>query len=237
MAGRGSRFKKKGVETEKHRLRIKNKTMFEWAMQSLEEFFSDDFIFVSREANDDKEFINRKCDDLGIKNRSVVEIERVTKGQASTAMKAEPIVEDEDDFAIYNIDTYIGGGGISREKIEGSGHIPLFKPEGEKWSFVEKDSEGRVVEVTEKERISELATVGFYYFGSFELFKEAYESLHRQIEEEYGEVYVAPLYSYLIDRDKKITTQEIPNQEMNVLGTPEDVVEFWPEFEAEHIHE
>lgn len=230
MAGRGSRFKKQGIDEEKHRLKIKDKTMFEWAMKSLEDFFDEEFVFISRKENDDSEFIKQKCDNLGIENREVVEITGVTDGQATTVLEAEEKVDEKEEIAIYNIDTYIEEGEILKKDVKGDGHIPVFKAPGEKWSFVKTNRKGKVTEVAEKKRISELATVGFYHFGSLKEYRKAYSELGEQVKEEYGEKYIAPLYQWFIDNQKDLTIQRIESEKVHVLGTPEDVIEFWPMF-------
>ena len=233
MAGRGSRFKEQGIEKNKHRLQIKDKTMFEWAMTSLEDFYDEEFIFITRESNDDRDFIEEKSENLGIENLSVVEINGFTDGQASTVLKAEEIIGDDEGIAVYNIDTYIEPGNIRKNKIDSDGDIPVFRAEGEKWSFVRTEN-GKVVELAEKERISDLATVGFYHFGKFSDFKQAYSKQSENVKEEYGEVYIAPLYNWLLDNDRELSIQEIPEEDIHVLGTPEDVKDFWPEFGDVH---
>lgn len=233
MAGRGSRFKKQGIDEEKHRLEIDGKTMFEWSMESLEDFFEEDFIFITRSSNEDSGFIQDKCRDLGISNVEIIEIDGLTDGQASTVLKAEDLIGKEESIAIYNIDTYIESGNIKKTQIKGDGNIPVFRADGEKWSFV-RTEDGKVVELAEKERISELATVGFYHFNRFGDFKAAYRETSEEVKQEYGEVYIAPLYNWLLDNDRELSIQEIPKEEVHVLGTPEDVIEFWPEFKEIH---
>lgn len=233
MAGRGSRFKNEGINEEKHRLDIKGKTMFEWAMKSLEDFYDEEFVFITRESNSDREFIEKKCEKLGIKDNRVIEINGVTDGQASTVLKAEKLIDEDEAIAVYNIDTYIEPENIKRSDIEDDGNIPVFRAEGEKWSFV-RTEDGEVVELAEKERISELATVGFYHFERFADFKEAYKERSDKVKKEYGEVYIAPLYNWLLDNNKNLSIQEVPAEAVHVLGTPDDVKKFWPQFGEIH---
>lgn len=232
MAGNGTRFKKQGIdEKEKWQLEIKDKTMFEWAMSSLEDFFDEKFIFIAQEDHEAEEFIQEKCEKLGIHNWSLMEVSEKTDGQATTALLAEEEMNENEEFAVYNIDTYVEEGEI-KDDIDSDGCIPVFEVEGEKWSFVKTDEKGKVVDVAEKKRISNLATLGFYHFGSLKDFRKAYNEMREEVKEEYGEVYIAPLYNWFIDNDRELSIQKVDEDKINVLGTPEDIIEFWPEFKA-----
>lgn len=234
MAGNGTRFKKQGIdEKEKWQLKIKDKTMFEWAMSSLEDFFDEKFIFIAQEDHEAEDFIQRKCEKLGIKNWSLIEVSEKTDGQATTALLAEEEMDGSEEFAVYNIDTYVEEGEII-DNIDSDGCIPVFEAEGEKWSFVKTDENEKVADVAEKERISSLATLGFYHFGSLEDFKKAYKEMREEVKQEYGEVYIAPLYNWFIENNRELSIQKVDSGKIHVLGTPEDVIEFWPEFEDKH---
>lgn len=234
MAGNGTRFKKQGIdEKEKWQLEIKDKTMFEWAMSSLEDFFDEKFIFIAQKDHEAEKFIREKCEKLGIDNWSLIEVSEKTDGQATTALLAEDEMKENEEFAVYNIDTYVEKGEII-DNINSDGCIPVFEAEGEKWSFVKTDEDGRVVDVAEKKRISNLATLGFYHFGSLKDFRKAYNEMREEVKEEYGEVYIAPLYNWFIDNDRELSIQKVDEDKIHVLGTPEDVIEFWPEFKEIH---
>jgi len=235
MAGNGTRFEKQGIDhKEKWQLEIKDKTMFEWAMSSLEDFFDEKFIFVAQEDHKAEDFIREKCEKLGIENWNLIEVSEKTDGQATTALLAEEEMEEEEEFAVYNIDTYVEEGEIQRDEIDSDGCIPVFEAEGEKWSFIKTDENGKVIDVAEKKRISSLATLGFYQFGSLRDFKEAYNEMREEVKEEYGEVYIAPLYNWFIENDRELSIQKVDKDKIHVLGTPEDVIKFWPDFKHKH---
>jgi len=143
-------------------------------------------------------------------------------------------MEEDEDFAVYNIDTYVEEGKIRKDEIESDGCIPVFEAEGEKWSFVKTDKNGKVVNVAEKKRISNLATLGFYHFGSLKDFNKAYKEMREEVKKKYGEVYIAPLYNWFIENNKELSIQKVDEEKIHVLGTPEDVIEFWPAFKYKH---
>ncbi|VEH39697.1 Uncharacterised protein [Fusobacterium varium] len=84
------------------------------------------------------------------------------------------------------------------------GYIPVFKAEGEKWSFIKLNNNFEVIDIVEKKRISNLASIGFYYFKSWKDYKEIYLKSKEKIKEEFKEIYIAPMYRYLLNENKKL---------------------------------
>lgn len=84
------------------------------------------------------------------------------------------------------------------------GIIPCSIEEGNNWSFCAADANGKISKVTEKDRISDYCSVGFYYFRSSRDFIQYTEKeLARLTEHSNTETYVAPLYNLMI-KDGKI---------------------------------
>ena len=225
MAGEGRRFKEIDIAMPKHMIEVKGKTLFEWSMLSLKNFFDKNFIFISRKSHDSNDFIKEKCRSLWIKSFRVKEIDHLTKGQAETALAVEEEITDpEDEIIIYNIDTYVEPDQLRPEDIKGDGWIPAFKVEGDRWSFVKFDNDLKVTEITEKKRISEFGTIGLYYFQSFKLYKTCYTSYKFG---GYKEEYIAPLYNVIIQKaNLNLYTHIIDEDSVHVLGTPEDILNF-----------
>ena len=59
-----------------------------------------------------------------------------------------------------------------------AGWIPCFPAPGDGWSFARLDDAGRVVELREKVRISDHATVGLYWFASAAQYCEIYRDYY-----------------------------------------------------------
>jgi dTDP-glucose pyrophosphorylase len=88
-----------------------------------------------------------------------------------------------------------------------------------KWSYF-KEKDGYVAEVQEKKVISNIATVGIYYFKygrDFVFYAEKMIALNQRVN---GEFYVAPVFNLMIANEKKIKTYNV--KEMWGIGTPED---------------
>lgn len=220
MAGEGKRFKQQGYSEEKYEIMFHGHTLFEWSMISLKNFFYYDFIFITRDLPKVEDFIINMVQKLGIKSHSIIILPQLTRGQAETALMAEPHLSSNDSILIYNIDTFVHPNELKTQDIKGDGWIPAFKEKGTRWSFLKVDEENRVIETTEKKRISEWCSVGAYYFKYFKVFKEyTFETLDSKLKE----TYIAPIYNKLIKNGMKIFMKKIHNHNVLILGTPDDL--------------
>lgn len=234
MGGLGSRFRKMGYTVPKYMIEAKGKTLFEWSMISLEGYRdrADRYIFIAmKDAEQDVEaFIRAKCAGLGLEKYDVILLDYLTDGQATTAMKAAGLWNEDHALLIYNIDTYVEAGEMNSRELKGDGFIPCFQGEGDHWSFVRLDETGKAVEIREKKRISRYCTLGAYYFRTCRLYRELYEEYYGQTRELVnGEKYVAPLYDYLLSKGGEIYISDIDPARVHVLGTPEELLAFLEE--------
>lgn len=229
MAGIGSRFKKAGYHIPKYMIVAKGKTLFQWSMDSLVDYNSyvTKYVFVVRKEDNSSNFIKQQCLNYGIKNIKIIEIDYLTDGQASTAMLAVPYCDNNDAIMIYNIDTYIEPFEMRYNDISGEGFIPCFHAKGNHWSFARLDEKGNVIEVREKDRISDNCTLGAYYFSSAKLYKELYEEYYSDNSNlEKNEKYIAPLYNLMIIKGMKVNISIVDQNKVHVLGTPEELKYF-----------
>ena len=229
MAGLGSRFRNAGFDCPKYMIGARGKTLFEWSMLGLVDLQrpGDRFVFVARTEDGACEFIKRHAEKLGIQDSRVVEIDAMTDGQATTAMLALPHLEANSPIAIFNIDTGLKSGALQRSDALGNGWIPCFRAAGNAWSFCRIDANRRVVEVREKARISDFATIGLYWFDSAKRYAEAYAHYYGiSGREEKGERYVAPIYNQLISDGGSVSWSEIDLSAVIPLGTPDEVSRF-----------
>jgi hypothetical protein len=106
-------------------------------------------------------------------------------------------------------------------ETDADGGIVSFRATHPKWSFAKINESGLVTEVAEKNPISDIATVGYYYWkkGS-DFVKYAEDMIEKDIRVN-GEFYVCPVFNQAIEDKKEIRTFDIPK--MWGLGTPEDL--------------
>ena len=228
MAGAGSRFRKAGYTVPKFMIEAKGKTLFEWSMDSLKGFITEDtcFYFIVRKEDDAVSFIKDKASEFCRQCR-VIEIDYLTDGQATTAMLCKDYWRKDKPLLIYNIDTYVEPYEMKLSDVKGAGFIPCFNGKGDHWSFVRLDENGKGAEVREKTRISENCTLGAYYFESCKLYEDIYEEYYYGDGNlEKGEKYVAPMYNYMIEKGYEIYISTVDANKVHILGTPEELKEF-----------
>ncbi len=231
MGGLGARFRKCGYDKPKYMIEAKGKTLFEYSMISLEGFkdAAQRYIFIAMadEKEDVYTFIDTKCKELSLPEYHIIILDYLTDGQATTAMLANKYWSEENGLLIYNIDTYVESGQMNTSQLKGDGFIPCFKAEGDHWSFVRLDENGRAVEIKEKQRISDNCTLGAYYFKSCAFYAKLYGDYYGSNPELVnGEKYVAPIYDYLLKQGGDIYISDIDPKYVHILGTPEELAVF-----------
>lgn len=225
MAGHGSRFKEKGYVFPKPLISIKNQPMIQTVVQNIA--IEANFHFIILKEHNEKYNIKNVLK-LCTEKSNIIELDHVTEGAACTSLLAEKFIDNDSPLLIANSDQYIKWDSsetmysITSSKVDGA--ILTFKSTHPKWSYAKVDDNNRVLEVAEKNPISNNATVGIYYWrkGS-DYVKYAKKMIKKDIRVN-GEFYICPVYNEAIKDNKKIIIKEI--DEMWGLGTPEDLEVF-----------
>jgi dTDP-glucose pyrophosphorylase len=92
-----------------------------------------------------------------------------------------------------------------------------------KWSYARIDDRGTVLEVREKVAISDLATVGIYFFAKAAYFIDAAIDMIARNDRVNNEFYTCPVYNYMIAQGQRVGVYEIAQSAMHGLGVPEDL--------------
>ena len=225
MAGHGSRFKEKGYVFPKPLISIKNQPMIQTVVENIS--IEANYHFIILKEHNEKYNIKNVLK-LCTEKSNIIELDHVTEGAACTSLLAEKFIDNDNPLLIANSDQYINWDSsetmysITSSKVDGA--ILTFKSTHPKWSYAKVDSDNRVIEVAEKNPISDNATVGIYYWrkGS-DYVKYAKNMIKKDIRVN-GEFYICPVYNEAIKDNKKIIIKEI--DEMWGLGTPEDLEVF-----------
>lgn len=231
MAGRSSRFRAVGYKIPKYEIVARGRSMFDWAMQSLTNIITPDsnIILICLAENHSADYVRSQCQTLGLGSVQILELDKVTDGQATTAFMSRDLWLPEAPLLIYNIDTYVNPRSMRADQIRpgSDGWIPCFRAPGSQWSFVKLGEDGWASDVAEKQRISEHASVGLYWFARAGHFSEAYRDFFADpANQACGERYVAPLYRNLIRNGCRVSISDIPVANVTALGTPEDLDKF-----------
>lgn len=231
MAGLSSRFTKAGFTLPKYMLYVYNKSLFALAVSSFEKYFSTcRFIFVARDIFDTPRFIEEECRMLGIINYEIV-VTEPTRGQAETVYNGikKGEVSPDENILIFNIDTFRHNFTFPANIESWDGYLECFEGDGANWSYaktIDGSINGRVIETAEKKEISRFCSTGIYYFKQATDFVKAYYANENAPINGIKELYVAPLYNFLIRDGKEIHVNIIPLEEVVFCGVPQEYFDY-----------
>lgn len=219
MAGKGNRFVNAGYKEPKMLVKVKGRPMFYWAIKGLMNHFDvADITFVCLEEHLQTTNLKEEIRKFA-QGSSIVTIQEYTRGQAETALKAAINLDHNKELLIFNCDTYIKCTRFSFNK-DLDGQITVFKSNNPSLSYVKINKSDLVVEIAEKELISDNATVGLYYFKSTKLYIEACNDIIQKKMNTNSEYYISKVYEELIKKGLKIGINLA--DEFYPLGTPEE---------------
>jgi dTDP-glucose pyrophosphorylase len=227
MAGRGARFREAGWTVPKPLIDVAGEPMYSWALKGLPlDLATRVIVIVSAELEKDSRFRADLVQRYGHFPLEVRATPAVTEGQACTVLLARELIDDSTPLLVYNSDTYqrsrMLNDLICDPNVDGA--LSVFKAPGDRWSFVRVDEQGRALETAEKNRISEWASTGLYYFARGRDFVINADKMIEADERVNGEFYVAPIYNRLIRSGANIRLDIV--DEVHVFGTPEDLKHF-----------
>ncbi len=222
MAGAGSRFEKAGYTFPKPLIEVNNSPMIQVVVDNLN--IEANYIYVVQKSHRSKYNLDSLLN-LITPNCRIVEVDGITEGAACTALLAKEFINNEDSLFFANSDQFVEWNSndfmYKMQENQSDGGIVTFKSTHPKWSFVKMNDNGLVVEVAEKNPISDIATVGFYWWKQGKDFVKYAEQMILKNIRVSNEFYVCPVFNEAIKDNKKIMTFDVDR--MWGLGTPEDL--------------
>lgn len=221
MAGRGSRFISAGYKDPKPFIKFRNgQTLIEVVTENIRPRrrpYEVHYLALAEHVD------NPKYTHV-LDSSAITKVEKITQGAACTVLLAKNFIDKDEPLIIANSDQYIDFDidaficDAQEQNLDGS--IVTFTATEKKWSFAKLDLDGFVTEVAEKQPISDIATVGIYYWkrGS-DFVTYANQMIEKNIRVN-GEFYVCPVFNEAIADNKKIGVFHI--DAMYGFGTPED---------------
>jgi HAD superfamily hydrolase (TIGR01509 family) len=222
MAGAGSRFAAAGYTFPKPLIDVNGKPMIQMVVENLN--IDANFVFVVQKEHREKYNLDTLLN-LIAPNCKVVEVDGLTEGAACTALLAKEFIDSDAPLFFANSDQFVEWDSneffYKMNETDADGGIVTFKATHPKWSFAKIDDNGIVTEVAEKNPISDLATVGFYYWKQGSDFVKYAEQMISKNVRVNNEFYVCPVFNQAIEGGKIIRTFDVPK--MWGTGTPEDL--------------
>ena len=231
MAGAGSRFQQAGYTFPKPLIDVEGKPMIQVVVDNLN--IDATFIYVVQKEHRAKYNLDTLLN-LITPNCKIVEVDGLTEGAACTTLLAKEYIDNDSPLVMANSDQFVewDSNEFMYKMIEQNvdGGILTFKATHPKWSFAKVDEYGYVTEVAEKNPISDIATVGVYYWAKgSDYVKYAEQMISKNIRTN-NEFYTCPTFNEAILDGKKIKTFNI--EKMWGLGTPEDLKYYLENFKS-----
>jgi dTDP-glucose pyrophosphorylase len=222
MAGAGSRFQQAGYTFPKPLIDVEGKPMIQVVVDNLN--IDATYIYVVQKEHRLKFNLDTLLN-LITPGCKIVEVDGITEGAACTTLLAKEFINNDEPLLIANSDQFVEWDSnefmykMIEQKVDGG--ILTFTSTHPKWSFAKVDEYGYVTEVAEKNPISDIATVGVYYWAKgSDYVKYAEQMIEKDIRTN-NEFYTCPIFNEAIGDGKKIKTFNI--EKMWGLGTPEDL--------------
>jgi HAD superfamily hydrolase (TIGR01509 family) len=222
MAGAGSRFEQAGYTFPKPLIDVKGKPMIQLVVENLN--IEANYIYVVQKSQREKYNLDTLLN-LITPGCKIVEVDGITEGAACTALLAKEYIDNENPLFFANSDQFVEWDSnefmYKMNETNSDGGIVTFRATHPKWSFAKIDENGLVTEVAEKNPISDIATVGYYYWKrGLDFIKYAEQMIQRNIRIN-NEFYVCPVFNQAIHDQKQVRVFDVPK--MWGLGTPEDL--------------
>ena len=225
MAGTGSRFPRELYPMPKPLIHINNKPMVERAITS---FGVDGNWFFIVQDNAFAEYIEIVIKRT-VKNYKIITVEELTEGPACSALLFEEDINNKEPLIILNCDQIMEW---SPQRFldnvkDLDGCVVTYHATTEKNSYAKLNSEGYVVEIREKQVISNISLNGIHYWHQGSYFVDsAKEMIAANDRAPNGEFYIGPSYNYMINKGLRVGIYHIPNEQHHAVGVPQDLEKF-----------
>lgn len=214
MAGGSQDFTDHGHHYPKYLLEIEGEPVIRRVIDSVSRI-QGHLSFVIRKEDNEKFFLGNTLKILAPES-TVLMVDGATKGAVCTVLFAIDQINKEEEVLVLNGDQLVNQDldAIIRNfrSRDLDGGIVTFQSVHPRWSYVLLDECGLVVQTSEKRPISNMATVGCYYYRSGVDFVQACFDVIRKDVNYQESYYISSTFNELILKQKRIGVYEIPKE-------------------------
>ena len=230
-AGEGKRFAEKGFLDPKPLIKLHGIPLIIWVIANFTFEKEDTLLIVGRSNCRIDSIVKEYCQNLDL-DIDYLFLDGLTDGAARTvdlaaerlAQNQPMIVANSDQYVSTSIDAYLQ---ISKSNLF-DGTIMTMKANSNKWSYVLTNDHDEIIQIEEKNEISNDATVGIYGWARVSDYRNSFLESVKNKQTLNGEYYLAPTYNNLIKNSMKIKKVDIGavDKVVHGLGTPDDFQSF-----------
>jgi len=225
MAGLGSRFPTHLYPMPKPLIEVNGEPMISRAIKSLDLDGNYFFIIAKNQFTDQiKETIN------SLKfNSKFIEIDYLTEGPACSALLFREYINNNEELVIANCDQIMEwNSNLFLHTVRlFDGAVVTYHSDTDKNSFARIDHNGSVLEIREKQVISNVSLNGIHYWKKGQSFVASAEKMIAlQDRAPNGEFYIGPTYNYMIRIGLEVGIYHLPNQMHHPVGVPADLEKY-----------
>jgi dTDP-glucose pyrophosphorylase len=225
MAGLGSRFLTKGFHQPKPLIDVNGTPMIIRAIESLG-IDNARYLFVISK-NEYSESVKKEISKYV--NCNFIEINYITEGPACSALLFKDQINNDDELIIANCDQIMEWSAdlflLNVRQYDGA--VVTYHETTDKNSYAKVNKQGQVIEIQEKNVISNISLNGIHYWKNGSYFVDsAQEMINDDYRAPNGEFYVGPSYNYMIKNKLTVGIYHIPNQMHHPVGVPDDLEKF-----------
>jgi len=229
MGGKGQRFKNAGYKDTKPLIDVNGEPMIKRVIENLN--IDGTYIFLISEEDDKNYNLTNLLQNFCGTNKCEIILENPNnrQGAAAACLLAEKLIDNNDELITANSDQLVDWDSTNffetMHHKNADGGILTFTAYESKWSFAKVIPNTEIIiEVAEKNPISDKATAGIYWFKRGKDFVQGIKQMMAKNIRINGEFYVCPVFNELIAAGKQI--YDYPINKMIGLGTPEDLEKY-----------
>jgi NDP-sugar pyrophosphorylase family protein len=225
MAGLGSRFPSHTYPMPKPLIEVNGEPMISKAIKSLN--LDGNYFFVIAK-NQFTSLVEKTI--TAIKPGSkFIEIDYITEGPANSALLFRNQINSNEELVIANCDQLMEWNSenfLHNVRLY-DGAVVTYHTDTDKNSYARLDKNGLVVEIREKEVISNVSLNGIHYWKKGSHFvNSADKMMELQDRAPNGEFYIGPTYNHMIRQGLKVGIYHIPNEQHHPVGIPDDLKKY-----------
>ena len=225
MAGLGSRFPSHTYPMPKPLIEVNGEPMISKAIKSLN--LDGNYFFVIAK-NQFSSLVKETI--LAIRPSSkFIEIDYITEGPANSALLFRDQINNDEELIIANCDQIMEWNStnfLHNVRLY-DGAVVTYHTDTDKNSYARLDKSGLVVEIREKEVISNVSLNGIHYWKKGSHFvNSADKMMELQDRAPNGEFYIGPTYNHMIRQGLQVGIYHIPNEQHHPVGVPDDLKKY-----------